>query len=231
MKIASLTFLFALCLSTVVKAQSTDFKDYKVVYSQGFNKDKSTDDFEFSDASKWLISKNGKPGRSLKCLGAGDYTSAHAGPSIVAVLKNIELKDFVIEMDVVQNGKDFNLLDFCIFFDIVDTSQYCYAQIAGKADKDSHNVFMVNNDKPKRLGKVNGDGVIWRIKDWHQLRIERSTFTKTIKVYFDEELVLDVPDESNNKGLIGFGSTNSAIKIDNLKVSAPAYETISKTIF
>ncbi len=231
MKIACLTLLTLLGQFLAVNAQEVDFKDYKVVYSQGFNKDKSTDDFEFSDASKWLISKNGKPGKSLKCLGTGAYTSAHEGPSVVAVLKGIELKDFVVEMDVVQNGKDFNLLDFCIFFGIEDKENYYYAQIASKADRKSHNVFMVEGDKPVRLGQVQEEGVIWRMKEWQRVRVERSSADRSLKVYFEDQLVLQTTDENLDQGLIGFGSTSSALKIDNLKVSAPTFETSTKTIF
>ncbi len=231
MKFVFFIILSVWCLSTITSAQSKAFKDYKVVYSQGFNKDSSTDDFDFSDASRWLISKNGKPGKTLKCLGKGAYESDHEGPAIVAVLKDYELKDFVVEMDVVQNGKDFNLLDFCVFFDIKDSQNYCYAQVASTADKKSHNVFAVNGDKPNRLGQVNDKGIIWQINEWHHVRLERITASKLVKVYFDGQMVLEVPDESTGKGHIGFGSTHSAIKIDNFKVSAPAYQTNSKTFF
>lgn len=231
MKIISLTLLSVLCLSFSSLAQTAVPKDYKVVYSQGFNNDKSTDDFEYSDASKWLISKNGKPGKSLKCLGTGNYSSNHEGPSVVAVLKGFQLKDFVIEMDVVQNGKDFNLLDFCLFFGIEDKDNYCYAQIASKADRKSHNVFRVDGDKPVRLGQISENGIIWRMNEWQNVRIERTTSDKLIKVYFDGDLVLQAPDDYSGAGLIGFGSTNSALKIDNVKVSAPTFETSTKTIF
>jgi hypothetical protein len=231
MKIIFFTLLSLLSLSFSSLAQSDVPKDYKVVYSQGFNNDKATNDFEFSDASKWLISKNGKPGKSLKCLGTGAYASNHEGPSVVALLKGFELKDFVIEMDVVQNGKDFNLLDFCVFFGVKDKNNYCYAQIASKADRKSHNVFRVDGDKPVRLGQVNENGVIWRMNEWQNVRLERSSSDKLIKVYFDGQLVFQSTDENIEEGLIGFGSTSSALKIDNIKLSAPAFETSTQTIF
>ncbi|MCG8580724.1 MAG: DUF1080 domain-containing protein [Bacteroidales bacterium] len=231
MRISHCLLLIVIGFSTLTSAQTKAYKDYKVVYSQGFSKDKSTKDFSFSDASKWIISKNGKPGKSLKCLGSGDYKSSHEGPVVVAVLNDFELSDFVVEMDVVQNGKDFSLLDFCIFFGIKDTEHYCYAQIASKADKKSHNVFMVKGDKPKRVGSVNEKGVIWKMKEWQHIRMERTVDDKQIKVYFNGELVLQCTDEAFDSGHIGFGSSNSALKIDNLKISASTFETNSKTFF
>ncbi len=231
MQLSHYLLLIGLVLSTITSAQTNTFKDYKVIYNQGFSKEKSTNDFSFSDASKWLISKNGKTGKSLKCLGAGDYNSMHEGPTVVAVLNDFELSDFVIEMDVVQNGKDFSLLDFCIFFGIKDTEHYCYAQVASKADKKSHNVFMVDGDKPKRVGSVNEKGVIWKMKEWQRIRMERTSADKMVKVYFNDELVLQCADDTFDAGHIGFGSTNSALKIDNLKISAVSFETRSKTFF
>ncbi|MBR8537069.1 hypothetical protein KDU71_15965 [Carboxylicivirga sediminis] len=231
MKQLLLTSIIVFCLVMVASGQTDTYKDYKVVYSQGFNKESSTSDFEFSDASKWLISKNGKPGKTLKCLGKGDYENMHEGPSVVAVLKDYELKDFVVEMDVVQNGKDFSLLDFCIFFDIKDKNNYCYAQIASKADKKSHNVFAVSSDRPKRIGTVYEEGIIWQMNEWQHIRMERNTSAKSIKVYFDGELVLEVADDMSAGGHIGFGSSHSALKIDNFKVSAPFFESNTKTIF
>ncbi|WP_289053223.1 family 16 glycoside hydrolase [Carboxylicivirga marina] len=231
MRITHFLLLIVFSISLMSNAQSDAFKDYKVVYSQSFSKEKSTNDFDFSDVSKWLISKNGKPGKSLKCLGSGSYKGAHDGPSVVAVLKDFELSDFVVEMDVVQNGKDFSLLDFCIFFGIKDTENYCYAQVASKADKKSHNIFMVKGDKPKRAGDINAKGVIWQMKEWQHIRLERTSSDNSVKVYFNDKLVLQCKDEAFDAGHIGFGSSNSAIKIDNLKVSAPAFEQNTKTFF
>ncbi len=227
----TLTPLLLLIFTIAVHAQSDAFKTYKVVYSQSFSKDKCTNDFEFSDQSKWLISKNGKTGKSLKCLGTGDYQSALEGPSVVAVLRDYLLTDFVVEMDVTQNGKDYSLLDFCIFFGIKDKEHYCYAQIASKADRKSHNIFMVNGDKPKRIGEIKTKGVIWGMKDWQHIRMERTLADKSVKVYYNDELIFETSDELFDQGHIGFGSTRSAIKIDNLKVTAPSFETKEHTFF
>ncbi|TRX71595.1 hypothetical protein [Carboxylicivirga sp. M1479] len=231
MRTSHLFLLMVFTLSTVCRAQTTIDKIYKVVYSQNFSKDKSTNDFDFSDDSKWLISKNGKPGKALKCLGKGEYESAHSGPAVVAVLKQFELSDFILEMDVVQNGKDFSLLDFCIFFGIQDREHYCFAQLASKADKKNHNIFMVDGDKPKRVGAINEKGVIWKMKTWQKLRLERLAADKSVKVYMNDELILEATDELFNTGHIGFGSSNSAIKIDNLKISAPSHEINPQTFF
>ncbi len=231
MSISHYLLLIVLGLSTITSAQTDPFKDYKVIYNQGFSKEKSTNDFSFSDESKWLISKNGQSGKALKCLGAGDYQSNHEGPTVVAVLNAFELSDFVVEMDVVQNGKDFSLLDFCIFFGIKDSEHYCYAQVASKADIKSHNVFMVDGDKPKRIGAVNEQGVLWKMKEWQHIRLERTSSDKMVKVYFNDELVLQCDDDAFEAGHIGFGSTNSALKIDNLRVSATSFETREKTFF
>lgn len=223
-----LIFLF---LALGVGAQNKDDVKYKTIYDQSFSSSKSTNDFEFSDESKWLISKKGKPGKSLKCLGEGEYSNVHGGPRVVAVLKHIELDDFVLEMDVVQRGQDYSLLDFCLFFGIQDVEHYCYAQIAGKADKSTHNIFMIDGDKPKRIGQKHNNGVIWGINQWHHVTLKRSKADKLVQVFFNDELVLETSDEPFMTGLVGFGSSSSALKIDNVKISAPSFIESDKSIF
>lgn len=206
-------------------------KDYKAVINESFGKDKDLKQFEFSDQSQWLISKVGKPGRSMKCNGQGSYKDVNGGPAILALLKGYEFEDFVMELSMVQNGRDFNLLDFCIFFGVKDKDHYCYAQLASKADRKSHNVFEVKGDKPARLGELLEEGVIFGHNQWNQIRIERLVSAKTLKVYFNDKLVLETSDEPFMAGRIGFGSTKSAIKIDNLKVWAPSYTEVESSIF
>lgn len=212
-------------------AQNDTSKSFKVVYAQGFNKEKCINDFDFSNESKWLISKDGESGKALKCLGAGKYKSQHEGPSIIAVLKAFELKEFVLEVDVMQNGRDYNLLDFCIFFAIKDSAHYCYAQLASKADKKSHNVFKVDGAKPQRMSISNDEGIIWGMNKWQNIRMERTLSDKKVKVYFNDQLIFEVEDEVFSSGHIGFGSSKSAIKIDNFKLSALTFQNNKKTFF
>ena len=230
MKTLQITLLL-LCISFIISAQDDAFKSYEVVYSQSFSKEKCINDFDFSDPSKWLISKNGEAGKALKCLGTGKYKSQHDGPAIVAVLKGYELKDFILELDVTQNGRDYSLLDFCIFFGIKDTTHYCYAQLASKADKKSHNLFKVAAAKPKRMGPSLDKGVIWGMKKWQHIRLERTSNDKKVRVFFNDTLVYEISDETFDSGHIGFGSSNSAIKVDNFKLSAPSYQNNEKTFF
>jgi len=221
-----LAFLF-----TVTVAQKDIPKNFKIVVSEGFSNDKALRSYEFSDPSQWLISKVGRPGKSIKCNGAGNYENAHGGPAILALLKGYEFEDFILELDMVQNGTDFNLLDFCVFFGVQDKDQYCYAQIASKADRKSHNVFMQDGAKPVRVEEPNTKGVVWKHKEWNKIRVERLVSAKTLKVYFNKVLVLESTQEPFMAGQVGFGSTASAIKVDNLKIWAPAYNETADSVF
>jgi hypothetical protein len=203
-------------------------KDYKEVYEQGFSKEKDLSDFEFSSSDKWLISKDGKSGKSLKCTGAGNYQVSEGEPTIVAVLKTVKLKDFILEMDVLQNGKDFSQLDICLFYGIQDINNYYYAQLASSAGNKSHNVFRVKNDQTERMGEMQSKGIIWGYQKWHTIKLERSVSDKQIKLFMNDELILEVNDESLEAGYIGFGSFDDAFKVDNLTIWAPDYEPVTK---
>jgi len=230
MKKAFLLLSFSIFVITSF-AQSKKEGKVKTIYSQGFNNDKSTRDFEYTDASKWLISKKGKSGKSLKCLGKGQYVDANGGPSIMAILKNIEVKDFELELLVQQNGKNFDLLDFCIFYGIKDSLHYSYAQIAGHADKNTHNIFQVDATKPQRLCDKQNKGIRWGVDEWHKVKVVRNTSNQSLKVYFNDELILQTNEDTITSGYIGFGSTKSAIKVDNIKLMATDYTNNTTTIF
>ncbi len=230
MKIAILLFSVFISISNIVAQSDNDIK-YKTIYSQNFSSSKSLDDFEFADASKWIISKNGKSGKTLKCMGQGSYTNEFGGPSVITILKNIEVGDFVLELDVQQNGKDFDALDFCVLYGIKDQSHYNYAQVSAKADKDNHNIFVLNASAPKRVGDKLEEGVLWGVDEWHHIKVERNMNEKTVKVYFNDKLIIEIPNDDSQLGYIGFGSTKSALKMDNIKLSAPSFNQSQTTIF
>jgi len=223
-------FILALFF-TVTFAQKDIPKNFKIVVNDGFSNDKALRSYEFSDPSQWLISKVGRPGKSLKCNGVGNAENEHGGPSILAVLKGYEFEDFILEMNVVQNGKDFNLLDFCIFFGVQDKNHYSYAQIASKADRKTHNVFTLDGDKPLRVEEPLSEGVVWSHDDWNSIRVERLVSAKTLRVYFNDELILESTQEPFLAGQVGFGSSISAIKVDNLRIWAPAFSETADPIF
>ena len=147
------------------------------------------------------------------------------------MLKDFEFQDFIIELDVMQNGHDYNLLDFCIYFGIKDTAHYSYVQIANIADKHAHNIFTIEADKPRRIGTNHNEGVIWGMKEWQHIKVEHLVSDKTVKVYFNDELIMESSDHLLYDGHIGFGSSNSSIKVDNLKVIAPSYKTNNIKLF
>jgi hypothetical protein len=218
-------------LCAFAQTDTEAFKSFKTVYSQGFSKDKCIKEFDFTNEDKWLISKVGKTGKSLKCIGTGSYESGYYGPNIMAFLKDYELEDFVLELDVIQNGKDYSLLDFCIFFDIKDAEHFCYAQLSNIANKKTHNLFMVNGDKPQRLGKSFEKGIVWPLNKWQHIKVVHWGSKNQIEVYMNDQLIFEANNDAFTNGHIGFGSFKSAIKVDNLKVSAPSHQINNKKFF
>lgn len=231
MKTTLVSLLLVFVMMASLKAQTKDSIIYKTVYSQGFASKKSIEDFEFSDGDKWLISQDGESGKALKCIDKGSYINPYGGPSVIALLKDKVFTDFVLEMDIMQNGKDFNSLDLCFFFGVVSDSSYCYAQIADKADKQKHAIFSLNSQKITRISKRLESGVIWGYNKWHHIKIERLTALNTVKVYYDDVLLYETTEDPALPGRIGFGSTISALKVDNIKISAPQVQDVTTPIF
>ncbi len=137
----------------------------------------------------------------------------------------------MLEVDIQQNGKDYGTLDFCVLYGITDSTHYNFAQISAKADKNNHNIFVLNASEPQRLCNKLEKGVLWGIDEWHHIKVERKQNEKTVKVYFNDDLIFETQKDESQNGLIGFGSTKSALKMDNIKLSAPTFNQSQITIF
>ncbi len=79
---------------------------YKLLYSQDFEKEKSIQDFEFTDQSKWRLAEK-KGSRVLEFTGTGEYRAKARSPHTIGLLSNRTFADFVLEVDLLQTGREY----------------------------------------------------------------------------------------------------------------------------
>lgn len=215
------SWLILLCFLPIgVLAQETKplTKDMKQLFADGYA-DKSLSNYAFSDPTQWMITKNGQSGKDMKCLGGQLKGSRAYAPIEVAFLNGVELADFVMEFDFLQRGKDFSLRDLCVVYAFADSLNYNFVQAASEEDKNTHNVFSVQNGtRPRKIGTTHNQGVVWGYEKWHQITIVRQTAEKSLKLFVDGELVVESTNDVDRSGKIGIGTFGSEFKIDNLEV-------------
>jgi len=223
MRFAALLVLLAIVgICQPLKAQDikTLLKGYHVAFNEGFG-DKSKSNFIFSDSTRWLITKNGTPGKDIKCTSPKTDLTVATHPTQYAIIKDVMAGDFVMEFDFMQKGRDFTLRDVCVLYAFKDSSNYSFVQAASEETKLSHNVFVPQAGSWRKVGKATNKGFVWAYEKWHAIRVVRQTLNHTLELYIDNILVVSTNADTDGVGQLGIGTYGSDFKIDNLKVWMP----------
>ena len=210
-------------------------KGYKLLYCQSFDKPETVADLEFTDPDKWVWSTwdKDKTNGALESLGQGKYRAKVRSPRIIGLISGKVFGDFIMEVDLCQTGREYGHRDMCMFFGFTTPSRFYYVHVATKADKNAHNVFIVN-DKPRtNIATKTTKGVQWGSEKWHHVRLERKASEGTIRVFYDDMKtpIMEAADKTFPKGLIGFGSFDDSGRVDNIRIWAPKVEPAEKPFF
>ncbi|MBT1698318.1 hypothetical protein KK083_15615 [Fulvivirgaceae bacterium PWU4] len=205
-------------------------KGYKLVYEEDFEKGSATQQFRFTQPSKW-ISSAGKTGKALEFTGISDYQPPFRSPHTIGLIGNTMAGSFVLEADLLQTGKEYGHRDMCVVFGFTDPSHFYYSHIATKMDDNAHQIMLVNEAPRKKISTFTTEGVDWGNSEWQHIRIERDLDQGSIKVFFNGKLIQEASDKTFGKGYIGFGSFDDSGKIDNIRIWAKDSEKKGATFF
>ena len=195
---------------------------WKLVYRQTFDAEDALEDFEFTDASKWLRATPDGNG-CLETLGLGAYQPKVRSPAIIALLSKYRFEDFILEADLLQTGREYGHRDMCVFFGFTDPEKFYYVHMATEADPNAHNIFIVDGKPRVNIATKTTGGVAWGSEVWHRVRVERTCADGAIKVFFDDMTtpIMLASDATFGEGWIGFGSFDDPGRIDNVSIWAP----------
>lgn len=151
------------------------------------------------------------------------YQPPVRSPFNLAVMADRVFGDFVLEVDLVQTGKEYGHRDMVIAFGIQDPSRFYYVHLATQADDHAHNVFLVNGAPRVKIARQTTGGVNWGLDVWHRIRLERRVAEGVVRVFFDDLAtpVMVAEDRTFGAGWIGFGSFDDTGKVDTIRVWAP----------
>ena len=198
---------------------------YKLAYEQKFDSAAAMQDFRFTDPAAWSFAQTNSIS-ALALVQQSKYTPVVRSPVNIALIADKVFGDFVLEVDLIQTGKEYGHRDMCLFFGFQSPTNFYYTHIATAADANAHNVFIVNNAPRKNFAMETTKGVNWGLGVWHKVRLERSVSTGSIKVYFDDlkEPIMNAEDKTFGAGQIGFGSFDDTGMVDNIRIWSPSVE-------
>ncbi len=145
-----------------------------------------------------------------------DYKPAVRSPLHIALLKDVQLADFVLTFKVRSTKDTGNHRDCCVFFNYQDPQNFYYVHLGAKPDPASGQIMIVK-DAPRTPLTKNEKLVPWT-DQWHQVKVVRDTKTGKIQIYFDDMQTphLEVTDTTFGKGRIGIGSFDDMNDFDDL---------------
>jgi len=207
-------------LLLTVGCQSPDSEGeggWPLVREVRFESASSAELFEFSDPAEWST-RDG----TLAFAGKGSYTPLHRSPHSIALLADVLVLDFRMELEVRQTGREYAHRDLCFFFGFESPERFYYTHIAKAADANAHNVFLVDRAPRRNLLQPSSQGVDWGIGQWHTVRIER--VSGMIRVWFDDGAapLFTVSDSTLGWGRVGFGSFDDSGELRRMRLWAPA---------
>lgn len=219
--ITSIILVLLVCFTA--NTQATIPSNYKLVYVQDFEQPQAIHDFEMTDAEVWRVSKENN-NSVLELFNQSNYKPTVRSPFNIALLKTIHFEDFILEVKMNQNGREYPHRDLCLIFGFNDASNFYYTHIASKADKHANSIFIVNDAPRISIAKQRTNGTNWGTENsWHSVRVVRKVKEGVIEIYFDniETPIMRATDTHFKKGYIGLGSFDDVGKFDDVKIWAP----------
>lgn len=187
-----------------------------LVFDEDF--EKGAERWAPTDPKAWKVVKTDK-GQVYNQFAQSKYKPPHRSPYNIALVKELNLGDFVLEAKVQSTGKDGAHRDMCLFFGYQDPAHFYYVHIAKKGDDHANQIFIVNAADRKKISRTATAGTPWDDK-WHTVKIVRQVATGLIEVYFDDMKtpIMTAQDRTFTWGQVGLGSFDDSGNWDDVRV-------------
>lgn len=185
------------------------------------------DDFEngrkawwTTDDNAWSLHESGDSTAFGLIKRTSDYKPEVRSPHNIALMRGIEVADFVLTLKVKSTKDTGNHRDCCIFFNYQDPTHFYYVHCGQRPDPHSGQIMIVNGAPRLALTK-NENRTPWD-DNWHNVKVVRDSKSGTIEIYFDD---MDKPymtanDKTFGKGRIGIGSFDDMNDFDDVRLYA-----------
>ncbi len=210
-------FVLSAIASLGVHANAADPKtDLPLVFSEDF--EKGCERWECTDEKSWThreVDGNKVFGINRR---KSDYKTKVRSPYHIALIKDVEVADFVLTFRVKSTKDTGGHRDCCVFFNHQDPTNFYYVHLGAKPDPNSGQIMIVK-DAPRKAITKNKNETPWD-DEWHQVKIVRDTKSGKIEIYFDdmEKPHISAVDKTFGKGRVGIGSFDDMNDFDDVKL-------------
>jgi len=207
-------FLISLLAGTLA---ADDLAKQPVIFTEDF--EKGHERWETTDAESWAhrkIDGNHVFGINRR---SSKYRPKVRSPLHIALIKGVEVADFVLTFRVKSTKDTGGHRDCCVFFNWQDSQNFYYVHLGARPDPHSGQIMIVKNAPRKALTK-NKNNTPWKNETWHNVKLVRDSKAGTITVYFDDMTKphMQVTDKTFGKGRVGIGSFDDMNDFDNIKL-------------
>jgi hypothetical protein len=180
--------------------------------------EKGADRWEPTDPAAWKVVEV-KGGKALSLFGKSKTKPPHRSPFNIALVKDVVVADFVLDVKVQSTVKDYGHRDACLFLGYQDPAHFYYVHLGKKTDDHCNQVFIVNGKDRAKISTKTNAGTNWG-DDWHAVRIVRKVADGTIEVYFDDlkTPAMTATDKTFAWGRVGVGSFDDTANWDDFKL-------------
>src|SRR5690606_18558335 len=96
-----------------------------------------------TDANAWKIIEDDGDAK-LALVSQSDYSPPVRSPLNIARVAELDVSDFVLDVQAKQTGREYGHRDLCFFFGYQDPSHFYYVHLASVADAHANSIFLVN---------------------------------------------------------------------------------------
>lgn len=196
------------------------------VFHDDFERDMPTR-WDFTDPSAWRITtlESGK-NKALELFRASKYEPSVRSPLNIALARDLDLADLVMDVKVRSTTRDYGHRDLCFFFGHQDPSHFYYVHLGKAADEHANSIFLVDGKPRISIAESRTKGTPWT-DGWHHVRLVRKVKDGLIQVFFDDmdHPAMTAHDRTFDHGRIGLGSFDDTGMFDDIEVRGEAHKT------
>jgi len=146
-----------------------------------------------------------------------NYKPPVRSPYNRALLKNISVSDFILDVKLQSTIPDYGHRSLCLFFGYQDDAHFYYVHFGKKMDDHANQIFIVNGKPRTKISTKTTAGTNWD-DEWHHARVVRDTASGSIKIYFDDmqEPIMTANDKIFLSGRVGIGSFDDTGNFDEI---------------
>jgi len=169
-----------------------------------------------TDPAAWKIAESPR-GKIYSLVQQSKYEPPFRSPLNIALLKDVIVGDFELEVELQSTTKEYNHRDMVLVFGYQDPAHFYYVHFGRRTDNNANQVFIVNGAARRKISTETTAGTPWD-DAWHKVKIARDTSNGDIEVYFDNQkrTVMEAVDDTFTWGQVGIGSFDDLGNYDNV---------------